>query len=231
MLFRSEGSITFGYRVYDTEIYFYVTDTGCGFSEKEAQKVFQRFVKLNSFSQGTGLGLSICQMIVERLGGTIGVNSEKGKGSTFWFTLPYEPVRKTDPMTIAPRTTPDATEKKNTLLIAEDNESNFRLYEAMLKQYRIFHAKDGKEAVKFFSEINPDLILMDIKMPEMDGYEAVRIIRETDNNIPVIAVTAFAFGEDEQRILESGFNSYLSKPIKKEVLHKTIQELLQQKDL
>ena len=229
--FTSEGSITFGYRVYDTEIYFYVTDTGCGFSEKEAQKVFQRFVKLNSFSQGTGLGLSICQMIVERLGGTIGVNSEKGKGSTFWFTLPYEPVRKTDPMTIAPRTTPDTTEKKNTLLIAEDNESNFRLYEAMLKQYRIFHAKDGKEAVKIFFEINPDLILMDIKMPEMDGYEAVRIIRETDNNIPIIAVTAFAFGEDEQRILESGFNSYLSKPIKKEVLHKTIQELLQQKDL
>jgi len=229
--FTSEGSITFGYRVYDTEIYFYVTDTGCGFSEKEAQKVFQRFVKLNSFSQGTGLGLSICQMIVERLGGTIGVNSEKGKGSTFWFTLPYEPVRKTDPITIAPKAASESTEKKNTLLIAEDNESNFRLYEAMLKQYRIFHAKDGKEAVKFFSEINPDLILMDIKMPEMDGYEAVRIIRETDNNIPVIAVTAFAFGEDEQRILESGFNSYLSKPIKKEVLHKTIQELLQQKDL
>lgn len=223
--FTNEGSIVFGYRILSNEIYFYVSDTGCGIAEKEALRVFQRFVKLNSFSQGTGLGLSICQMIVERLGGKIGVNSEEGKGSTFWFTHPYQPVEKKDKVIPVYQST-SISEKQATLLIAEDNESNFKLYAAMLKQYRVFHACNGKEAVRLFEGNNPDLILMDIKMPEMNGYEAASIIREQNKITPIIAITAFAFGEDEQHIMRSGFNAYLSKPIKKEELHRTIQEQL-----
>ena len=224
--FTNEGSIEFGYHILNNEIYFYVSDTGCGIAQKEARKVFQRFVKLNSFSQGTGLGLSICQMIVERLGGKIGVNSEERKGSTFWFTLPYNPVEKDMLESSINPASAILSEKMATLLIAEDNESNFRLYAAMLKKYKVFHARNGKEAIKLYKENNPVLILMDIKMPEMDGYEVTSVIRQENKAIPIIAVTAFAFGEDEQRIMKSGFNAYLSKPIKKEELHKTIHEQL-----
>lgn len=89
--FTQTGSIRMGYRLKDVgTICFYVSDTGCGMSEEQCRHVFERFVKYNPFVQGTGLGLSICQMIIDRLGGTIGVESEEGKGSTFWFTLPYQ---------------------------------------------------------------------------------------------------------------------------------------------
>ena len=119
------------------------------------------------------------------------------------------------------------------ILIIDDERSIRNTLKDILEfeKHQIVLAENGKIGLEAAQSTSFDVIFSDIKMPEMDGYEAVRIIRETDNNIPIIAVTAFAFGEDEQRILESGFNSYLSKPIKKEVLHKTIQELLQQKDL
>lgn len=92
--FTSEGSITFGYEIKGQELYFYVTDTGCGIPADKKETVFERFVKLNSFAQGTGLGLSICQTIVNHMGGQIGVESEEGQGTTFWFTLPYQPAQR-----------------------------------------------------------------------------------------------------------------------------------------
>ncbi len=181
--------------------------------------MFNRFVKLNSFAQGTGLGLAICQMIVKKLGGEIGVESELGTGSTFWFTLPdtvihdlkVQPVK---PMTDKEVTIDNTNPQKATLLIAEDNESNYILIRAVLKDYNLLHAHDGDEAVRLYREHHPDLILMDIKMPNMDGYEATAEIRKEDPDIPIIAVTAFAFAEDEQRVKQSGFNGYAAKPIK-----------------
>lgn len=224
--FTTQGSITFGYRVKpDNTIYFYVTDTGCGIPKEQADQVFERFVKLNNFAQGTGLGLSICKMIVERLDGTIGVTSEKGEGSTFWFTIPYQPVAPAPAADNAllpnqPHIAP--TKEKLTLLIAEDDNSNFKLYSMMLKDYRLIHAWNGKEAIDLFRQYQPDLILMDIKMPQMDGYEATAKIREISSTVPIIAVTAFAFAEDEDRALKSGFNAYVSKPIKVTELKKII---------
>lgn len=91
--FTQKGSITFGYEIRDKMLYFHVTDTGCGIPANKKDSIFERFVKLNSFAQGTGLGLSICRTIIEHMNGTIGVESEEGKGSTFWFTIPYQPAR------------------------------------------------------------------------------------------------------------------------------------------
>ena len=226
MKFTYGGSITFGYRLKDTDfLYFYVTDTGCGIEEDKKDTVFGRFVKLDSFSQGTGLGLSICQSVVENLGGSVGVESEPGKGSTFWFTLPYHPVEL--------KSTREQKEhrlskvEKLTVLIAEDNESNFLLFESILKRkYNILHAWDGEEAVELFKKYNPHLILMDINMPKKTGYEATQIIREISPTVPIMAVTAYVYAEDEERILNSGFDAYTSKPINAQKLQSDIVDLL-----
>ncbi len=113
------------------------------------------------------------------------------------------------------------------ILIAEDDLSNYLLFEIILKQdYRLYHANNGIEAIELFKQYRPQLILMDIKMPKMDGYEATTQIRKFSTTIPIIAVTAYAFPEDKKRILNSGFNDYLSKPIKFKELRRKIQETL-----
>ena len=229
--FTKEGSIRFGYRHKDDKLLFYVRDTGCGIEPEKKDLVFNRFVKLNSFAQGTGLGLAICQMIVKKMGGEIGVESQLEKGSTFWFTLPDTVIHRIDVQSIKTTVNEDAVidntnPKKATLLIAEDNESNYILIRAVLKEYDLLHAHDGNEAVRLYREHRPDLILMDLKMPDMDGYEATVEIRKEDSDIPIIAVTAFAFSEDEQRVKQSGFNGYAAKPIKPAELKKIIVQYL-----
>lgn len=227
MKFTAEGSITFSYRLKDTDfLYFYVTDTGTGIPEDKKDSVFGRFVKLDSFVQGTGLGLSICQSIVENMGGEIGVESELGKGSTFWFTLPYRPVELKSVKHHKEHRL-QQVENKLTVLIAEDNESNFRLFESILKrEYNILHAWDGEEAVELFKIHNPHLILMDINMPKKTGYEATQLIREISPTVPIMAVTAYVYAEDEERILNSGFDAYTSKPINAQKLQRDIVDLL-----
>ena len=223
--FTKEGSIRFGYRHKDDKLLFYVRDTGCGIEPEKKDLVFNRFVKLNSFAQGTG------QMIVKKMGGEIGVESQLGKGSTFWFTLPDTVIHRIDVQSIKTAVNEDAVidntnPKKATLLIAEDNESNYILIRAVLKEYDLLHAHDGNEAVRLYREHRPDLILMDLKMPDMDGYEATVEIRKEDSDIPIIAVTAFAFSEDEQRVKQNGFNGYAAKPIKPAELKKIIVQYL-----
>nr|WP_278939637.1 ATP-binding protein [Parabacteroides johnsonii] len=229
--FTKEGSIRFGYEHKDDKLLFYVKDTGCGIEPEKKDLVFNRFVKLNSFAQGTGLGLAICQMIVKKLGGEIGVESELGTGSTFWFTLPDTVIHGINIQSIKTTVHEEAVinntnPKKATLLIAEDNESNYILIRAILKEYDLLHARNGNEAIRLYREHHPDLILMDLKMPDMDGYEATAEIRKEDSDIPIIAVTAFAFAEDEQRVRQSGFNGYAAKPIKPAELKKIIVQYL-----
>lgn len=227
--FTTHGSILFGYRRKGDELYFYVKDTGCGIAKDKIDQVFTRFVKLNSFVQGTGLGLSICQMIIKRLGGDIGVESELGEGSTFWFTLPYSILEIQDVSQEKPRiehAQKGKSSKSTTILVAEDNESNYTLFQAMLKDYNLVHAWNGEQAIDLFNKYQPDLILMDLKMPIVDGYEATRVIREKDQAIPIIAVTAFAFAEDEERVKQSGFSSYIAKPIKPDKLIACINAFL-----
>ncbi len=225
--FTKEGSIYFGYKHKENNLYF----SGCGIDKDVKDSVFQRFVKLDSFAQGTSLGLSICQMIVHKLGGEIGVDSELGQGSTFWFTLPDTVIEESHVSVAETNKTEVSTEsptdnKTATLLIAEDNESNYTLIKAILKDYNLLHAWNGQEAIDLYRKYHPDMILMDLKMPIMDGYQATEEIRKDNTIIPIIAVTAFAFAEDEQRVSQSGFNGYVAKPIKPNNLKKKIVDLL-----
>lgn len=229
--FTEKGSIRFGYEMRENELYFYVADTGCGIPKDKQQNIFGRFVKLNSFAQGTGLGLSICQTLIERMGGRIGVESEEGKGSTFWFTLPYKPAVKEDKKQMSKDIQPVSIERnKLTILVAEDNASNYKLFESILKyDYHLIHAWDGMEAVEMFREHNPQIVLMDINMPVMDGYEATREIRKYSAKIPIIAVTAFAYASDEQKVMESGFDGYMPKPINARLLKAQLMDIMQKR--
>lgn len=232
--FTKEGSISYGYKLVDNQIVFHVTDTGTGIEPEKVGRVFERFAKLNNHAQGTGLGLSICKSIVERLGGKISVSSEFGKGTTFTFTLPY---------TVAESVSVDS-EKKNDdetsggmssavntrhacILVAEDTDSNFDLLEAILgKEHRIIRAHDGMEVVTMFDEVKPDLILMDIKMPNLDGLEATKIIRELSATVPIIAQSAFAYEQDRKAAKEVGCNDFIAKPIADDKLKAMIHKWL-----
>lgn len=227
--FTSEGSITFGYELQGRQLYFYVKDTGCGIPADKVDSIFGRFVKLNSFVQGTGLGLSICQTIVEHMGGHIGVESKEGEGSTFWFTIPYQPAEAENKK--KEEYQPISIQKdKLTILIAEDNESNYRLFQSILKrEYNLIHAWDGKEAIDLYKIHHPQIILMDINMPVMDGYEATQEIRKLSVDVPIIAVTAFAYASDEQRVMENGFDGYMAKPINAPQLKQQIAAILQKR--
>ena len=229
--FTEKGSIRFGYEMRENELYFYVTDTGCGIPKDKQQNIFGRFVKLNSFAQGTGLGLSICKTLMDHMGGRIGVESEEGKGSTFWFTLPYKPAVKEDKKQMPKDIQPVSIERnKLTILVAEDNASNYKLFESILKyDYHLIHAWDGMEAVEMFRKHNPQIVLMDINMPVMDGYEATREIRKYSAKIPIIAVTAFAFASDEQKVMESGFDGYMPKPINAKLLKAQLVDIMQKR--
>ncbi|WP_302821944.1 ATP-binding protein [Parabacteroides goldsteinii] len=230
--FTEEGSIRFGYFIQSNNMLsIYVADTGCGIPPEKQKSIFERFVKLNAFAQGTGLGLSICRMIVEHLGGEMWLESEEGKGTTFWFTFPYEPavMQEREEGNFEKK----RIEKENLkVLIAEDNAGNFKLFESILKQdYTIVHAWNGKEAIELFRKHRPHIILMDINMPEMNGYEATEEIRKISPEVPIIAVTAYAFASDEDRIMNSGFDAYASKPLNAQVLKRQMGDLLKKRVL
>ena len=225
--FTQTGSIRFGYEMRDRELYFWVSDTGSGIPADKTEQVFERFVKLNTFKQGTGLGLSICKMIVEHLGGRIGVESEEGKGSKFWFILPYVPGKAAAQRTEEQYPIISIEKDKLVILIAEDNDSNYRLFESILrKEYTLLHAWNGQEAVEIYRQRRPHLVLMDINMPMMNGYEAAAEIRKLSDSVPIIAVTAFAFASDEQKVLKSGFDGYMAKPINALQLRTQIVDML-----
>ena len=227
--FTSKGCIVFGYELRGDEIYFFVKDTGVGISPEGQARLFQRFVKLDDFMPGNGLGLSICKGIVEKMGGTIGVESAgEGRGSKFWFTIPYLPAAIDKAQQPAGQTPKIPLGRKEiTILVAEDNESNFLLFKSILKQeYKLLHAWDGREAVALCREHNPQLVIMDINMPNMDGYEATREIRKFSKTLPIIAVTAYAFASDKEKIIKNGFNGYVDKPINPTKLGAEIRSML-----
>ena len=233
--YTKEGSITLGYKVREDDIYFYVQDTGAGIPAGKVDKVFERFMKLDAKKQGTGLGLSISRTIIKKLGGEIGVFSEYGKGSTFWFTLPVKPFdflplqQRTEDVSDTVEfneTEYDAGAVRRTILIAEDMDDNYLLYKIYLeKHYDLIRATNGEEAVSKYLECNPDIILMDIGMPVVDGYQATDAIRQLSSDIPIVAVTAFAYDEDRRKVMSRGFNGYLSKPLNKDELLKMLHKM------
>lgn len=233
--YTKEGSITLGYKVREDDIYFYVQDTGAGIPAGKVDKVFERFMKLDAKKQGTGLGLSISRTIIKKLGGEIGVFSEYGKGSTFWFTLPVKPFdflplqQRTEDVSETVEfneTEYDAGAVRRTILIAEDMDDNYLLYKIYLeKHYDLIRATNGEEAVSKYLECNPDIILMDIGMPVVDGYQATDAIRQLSSDIPIVAVTVFAYDEDRRKVMSRGFNGYLSKPLNKDELLKMLHKM------
>lgn len=228
--FTYEGEIRLGFERTDKNIRVYVKDTGIGIEPEKVDHVFERFVKLNSFAQGTGLGLSICQMIIEKIGGEIGVTSELGKGSTFYFTIPYEEAGELGEIFKMSKTeskgnTVNRVQQIKKILVAEDVESNFILLKNLIgREYTLLWAKDGVEAIEMYKQYQPDLILMDIKMPRMDGLEATHIIRSYSKDIPIIALTAYAFETDKELALEMGCNDFVTKPVSKEALEKALEK-------
>ena len=214
--FTEKGEIMFGYKIRGEELYFYVKDTGIGISLENQKKIFERFTKVNTFIQGTGLGLSICKNIVTKMKGRIGVESEgEGKGSTFWFTIPYKPkeAQKENNLTLMPLLN-ERSKEKPIILIAEDNESNYMLFKSILqKDYELVHAWDGEEAVELHQKFHPHVVIMDINMPKMDGYEATREIRKVSKTVPIIAVTAYSFAWVKDKIMQIVFNGYMSKRV------------------
>ena len=220
-----------------------VIDTGIGIAAENIQKLFKPFVQidsaLNRQYEGTGLGLSLVKQMVELHGGKVGLTSELGIGSRFFIELPYssnvgcssEMFDRDQTATISQLDTPTTGKSQLPLiLIAEDNEANIMTISSYLsaKGYRIVLAKNGEEAIAIALSARPDLILMDVQMPLMDGLEATKQIRQIASlvNVPIIALTALAMANDRDRCLAAGANEYLTKPIKLKELVTMIQKIL-----
>ncbi|MCD4746872.1 MAG: response regulator [Bacteroidales bacterium] len=229
--FTNNGSIEFGYTFINAKtLLFYVKDTGIGIPGDKLEVVFDKFRQGDDSStrkySGTGLGLAISKNIINLLGGEIYVESELGRGTSFSFTLPYKPVKQiTDAMPV------NNMYKWNnkTILIAEDVESNFELIKTVLRKTKakILWAKNGKEAVEECkTNDNINLILMDIRMPEMNGLIATSKIKQFRKNIPIIAQTAYAMVEDEIKSINAGCIAHISKPIKPKLLLSKINKYL-----
>ena len=214
------------------EIKFFVKDTGVGIPKKQKHFIFERFRQgseaLNRRYEGAGLGLSISRAYVEILGGKIWVESKEGKGSTFHFTIPVH----NEPEEMASSTRENWAEPENRLnstlkiLIAEDDLASEKFITRIVRGYsrEIINVQNGIEAVEACLRVdNIDLILMDMKMPEMDGYQATRQIRKFNKDVIIIAQTAFALAGDREKTLEAGCNDCISKPIQKDKLLKLIQ--------
>jgi len=233
-----KGSITYGYEVFnDTqEIKFYVKDTGSGIDPKFIEHIFDAYASKDAEQQrGYGLGLALCRIIVEKMGGHIEVSSQLGEGSTFTFTLPFTGTvggilvtnRTNTNMRTLRVTTPSEMHAMKTILVAEDEESNFELVRIVLqKRYNLLRAHNGIEAVTMNEEEHPDLILMDIRMPEMDGLDAIRIIKEVNNKVPVIALSAYAFPENIREAKAAGCDEFMAKPFKVEDLIEVINRYI-----
>jgi len=233
--YSEKGSIEFGYMlkkdIEPVEVEFYVKDTGIGIDIDRQTAIFERFVQADISDkhalQGAGLGLSISKAYVEMLGGKIWVESEKGKGSIFYFTLPYGVETKTENVIDNTDTALETPFKKMKILIVDDDETSSWLIGEMLENFvkELLYAENGLEAVEICRN-NPDidLILMDMKMPVMDGYEATRQIRQFNKKSFIIAQTAYALEGDREKAIEAGCNEYIAKPIAEIKLFSFIEE-------
>jgi PAS domain S-box-containing protein len=224
--------------------HFTVWDTGIGIAQEDMRRLFQPFVQIDSRLarqyEGTGLGLSLVSRLVEMHGGSVTVESEEGQGSSFVVTLPWNPAdvqalvlaeqQQQDMLSIQTQHTQRAAVQDDAplILLADDNKETVIMLSDYLQQhgYRVLVARSGMEAVHGVLEHNPVLVLMDVQMPEMDGLEAIRTIREHTayTRLPIIALTALAMPGDRERCLEAGANDYLSKPVSLKHLLRLIEE-------
>ena len=247
--FTDSGSIEFGYKLKDMvepsnrevvesssresnspKLVFYVNDTGIGIPADRQKAIFDRFVQADIADtrafQGAGLGLSISKAYVEMLGGEIWVESEEGVGSTFYFSIPYNPVHIENTVVEQQQTT-DTHRRNLKILIAEDDYTSGVLINIALKDYgkemlKVTNGNDAVESCRQNADI--DLIMMDVKMPGLDGYEATRAIRQFNTNVIIIAQTAYAMLHEREKALEAGCNDYISKPLNTDGLKNIVQK-------
>jgi len=232
------GTITFGYRLTDndTKVKFFVSDTGEGIKPEDLGQIFELYVSgdenKTGSKKGFGLGLPLSKMIVDKLGGEMNVESNYGEGTTFTFTFPYKNTnsqRDASLRTVTNTIRVDAVaeSQKKLILVAEDSDNNYELVRIVLeKLYKLVRAKDGIEAVTLNEELNPDLILMDMKMPNMDGIDATNIIKEVYPDTPIIALSAYAFAADVQKAKDAGCIDFLAKPFRIENLRAMIEKYI-----
>jgi hypothetical protein len=228
--FTREGFIEFGYHDKGEYLEFYVKDSGIGIRNDRQQAIFERFVQADlddkSAFQGAGLGLSISKAYVEMLGGKIWLTSNEGSGTAFYFTIAAEnktlqdlPVHAEEPVNKG------FIKRKLKILIVEDDETADEYLSIVLNECcrEILHASNGKEAIGICLENNDiDLVLMDVKMPLMGGYEATRELRKFNKDLVIIAQTAYALSGDREIAISSGCNDYITKPLNKNTLLETI---------
>jgi signal transduction histidine kinase len=236
LYFTDRGTIEIGYyKSDDKKLEFYVKDTGTGFTADEQKYIFDRLSKVEETVikkfEGLGLSLTISKGLIKLMGGKIWLESEPGSGSTYYFQIPYEELPHDD--------TPEEIEeapalsryswKDKIIIIVEDDEINYRFLEALLHNTnaRIIHADNGYQAIDLCRSINKiDLILMDLKLPDISGFEATREIRKINKNIPVIAQTALVLKEEKERCLNAGCNDIITKPIEIDKLLSLISKYL-----
>lgn len=221
--FTDTGRIEFGYQLQsDQSLLFFVTDTGIGINPEKQKSIFERFVQaddsLSRHFGGSGLGLSICKGFVDLLGGKIWVDSSPNKGAKFYFTIPD--VNQSGKTVVEPPSqklkASDRNWEDKTILIVEDDHINYQLLEVVLKRtgVNLLHAVTGMDAVRFCEEHqNIDLVLMDVQLPEMNGFEAIKLIKQTHPDIPIIVQTANSMNEEKDRADEAGCQGFMTKPI------------------
>lgn len=234
--FTHKGSVEFGYYVKNEEIEFYVKDTGIGISSENHATIFEPFRQaeetLSKKYRGTGLGLAIVKNLVELLDGKLTLESTEGQGSHFKFTMPFK-KSKTQP-------TPEATAvNKHTdfnwhdkkFLIVEDDEINYMLLKKLLESTNaeLIHTENGHDAIELSKKPDLDLVLMDVRLPDITGWEATAAIKAFREDLPIIVQTANAMAEDKHKSFEAGCDGFVTKPISREDLLSTINALLKQK--
>ncbi|MEZ5069755.1 MAG: PAS domain S-box protein [Bacteroidales bacterium] len=230
--FTRRGGVEMGYESMGQDLRFHVKDSGPGIAAAFHEKIFERFRQVEDTplraEEGSGLGLAISKSIVELMGGTIGVQSEPGKGSTFFFQIPFLPAEKTRDGAVPETSTPNRTGRES-ILVAEDDELSFIYLQETLENdfTSVLWAQNGKEAIDLL-EMHPEvsLILMDLKMPVLNGLDAVREIRKKNRDIPIIAQTAYAHEAELQKALDAGCNDTLTKPISKVLLKQKVTKYL-----
>ena len=230
--FTEKGEIKIGYKIFDYKwVQFFVSDTGIGLSEEEQKVIFDRFRQasssMNRIYGGTGLGLSISKGLAEKLGGEIWVESKVNKGSVFYLKIPYAAGEKTQ--TFLSKKKDSYNWENKTILVVEDEDINFTFIKTLIKPTKaiIIRAMDGLEAIELCKK-NADinLVLMDIKLPKLDGLAATREVKKFRQTLPIIAQTAYAMSSDEDSCLKAGCDAYISKPIKIDAFMKLVEQFL-----
>lgn len=221
--FTKEGTITFGFKMKNENIVeFFIEDTGIGLKKEDFDEIFIKFKVVNeAFSKkigGAGLGLTISKHIVKKLGGELWLESKEGVGSTFFFTIKLNDKGNTNNVF-------DVNWNDKVILVADDVEMNYLFIEAALRKTNVnlMWAKNGKEAFSMFNynyqkDEDIDLIIMDIQMPYLNGYEATRRIKQVSGDVPIISHTAYDFEEEKEKSIKAGCDDYISKPVTSKML-------------